>query len=75
MKMPITIVAMFITAILALSEGALRAGELWFFWYSDERGGKLPSAKEDSDLLLKLMHGRYPPGGASLWLEYKGKDR
>lgn len=31
--------------------------------------------KFNADLMEKLMHGRYPPGGGSFWLEYRGGQK
>lgn len=41
-------------ASLALEEKLLRARDLWFFWYSDNNGMELPSAKSDGDLIVHL---------------------
>ncbi|HNQ78531.1 MAG TPA: PIG-L family deacetylase [Acidobacteriota bacterium] len=37
-----------------LFEGVLSSREVWFFWYSDEGGRELPSARNDCDLVISL---------------------
>lgn len=34
--------------------------------------GSAYNMKFNADLMEELMHGRYPPGGGSFWLEYRG---
>jgi LmbE family N-acetylglucosaminyl deacetylase len=37
-----------------LFEGIVESKEIWFFWYSDENGKELPSARSDSDFVISL---------------------